>query len=50
MREEFQLTNKTLQTTLQNKTNELNRVVNNVQHNLTEVEQKNQVKSTHDLY
>ncbi|CAF5188667.1 unnamed protein product, partial [Rotaria magnacalcarata] len=39
--EEFQLNNKTLETTLQNKTNEFNNIVNNVQHELHDVEQKN---------
>ncbi|CAF3294935.1 unnamed protein product [Rotaria sp. Silwood2] len=39
--EEFQLTNKTLETTLQNKTNEFNNIINNVQHELNDVEQKN---------
>ncbi|CAF3807694.1 unnamed protein product [Rotaria sp. Silwood1] len=39
--EEFQLTNKTLETTLQNKTNEFNNIINNVQHELHDVEQKN---------
>ncbi len=47
--EEYQLTNKTLETALQNKTNEFNHIVNNVQQNLHEVEQKNQVISTHDM-
>ncbi|CAF3906000.1 unnamed protein product [Rotaria sordida] len=39
--EELQLTNKTLETTLQNKTNEFNNIINNVQQKLNDVEQKN---------
>ena len=34
----------TLETTLQNKTNELNNIINNVQCKLDDVEQKNKVK------
>jgi hypothetical protein len=41
--EEFQLINKTLENTLQNKTNEFNQKLNNVQHEFNQVEQKNKV-------
>ncbi|CAF1156792.1 unnamed protein product [Adineta steineri] len=40
--EEFQLINKTLESTIQNKTNEFNHKVNVIQHELDEVKQKNQ--------
>lgn len=43
--EELQLTNKKLETTLQNKTNELNQIINNTQQELDNLKQQNEVKS-----
>lgn len=44
--EELELINKTLETNLQNKTNEFNQIINKSQNEFKDLEQKNKVKAT----